>query len=398
MPAYNLKRFSNPNSLKAVSIDCLLQFLSPYSDFLAERGLSLDEHQHGRDDFDYVTLVDILMSPDNNTPRQLVDALYYINELSTTQGMDLLLTEAESRRVEIELKNPTPIDVAMRMWIREKEIVEYAHARESMARSRTFVYFRTDMKQSMAREELKMDAVQSLQGDLDDWFVRRQRGRGSRVFVFDKESEVWFLVRHGEAFKREGVLDDGRSSSVFYRPEQYDVLVYNPRLGDLRIHATSKNEVEMYRELFGRHIFGDDRYFPSTAKYTLEPVRKNGDASLVCADISGIESITLVELEFGSIGFHENTVQWRAADIFDWMRSTGQTIPSRARLFKAVFNVMFSGAKRPRKVCIQLPNIAQFQRDGDGRLVEQWLELRGFIIGFEQETNGYEESQLLVAV
>lgn len=399
MPTYNLQRFSNPDALKSVSIDCLLCFLSPHTEFFKGRGLDLGRFSGEEEGFDYPALVDILMTPDEDTPKELVDALYYVHEMATLEGMDFLLAEAEKRGIPLVVEDPTPVDVAMRMWIRGGEIVECAHARESMTRPRTFVYFQTDRKRSTSRSELNMAAIGSLQDDLDDYFMRRQRGRGSRVFVFDKHDEVWFLARHGEPFKREGVIDDGKSSSVFYRPERYDVVVYNPRLDDLRIHAMTKSEVELYRTLFGRHLFGDDRYFPSRDKYTLEPLRSDGEASLVCSDIPGIERITLSELEFEQGGFRRNVVRWKSEDVFDMLKATGEEIPPCARLSKAVFKVLFSGSMRPRTVSIKTLNIAQFQRDDDGRLIELWLELRGFVVSVVEASNEDKGSeQYMVAV
>jgi len=399
MPTYNLQRFSNPDALKAVSIDCLLRFLSPHIGFFKMRGLDLDESSGEEEDFDYPALVDILMTPDEDTPKELVDALYYVHEMATLEGMDFLLTEAEKRGISLAVENPTPIDVAMRMWTLGGEIVECAHAKESMARQRTFVYFQTDKKCGMSRDELNMDSIGALQDDLDDYFMRRQRGRGSRVFVFDRFDEVWFLVRHGEPFKREGILDDGKSSSVFYRPERYDVVVYNPRLGDLRIHAATKGEVELYKTLFGRHLFGEDRYFPSKDKYTLEPLRSDGEASLVCSDIPGIECITLCELEFEQCGFRRNVVRWKSEDVFGMLNATDEEIPPWARLSKAVFKVLFSGCMRPRTVSIKTSNIAQFQRDDDGRLIDLWLELRGFVVSIGKASDEDETpEELMVAV
>lgn len=48
-----------------------------------------------------------------------------------------------------------------------------------------------------------------------------------------KPDFVWFLVRHGEAFTRESIIKDGESSSVYYSPEKYDLLVYNPETGEI---------------------------------------------------------------------------------------------------------------------------------------------------------------------
>lgn len=399
MPTYNLQRFSNPDALKAVSIDCLLRFLSPYTEFFKMRGLDLDRFSGEEEGFDYLALVDILMTPDEDTPKELVDALYYVHEMATLEGMDFLLAEAEKRGIPLVVEDPTPVDVAMRMWIHGGEIVECAHAKGSMTRPRTFVYFQTERKRSTSRAELNMDSIGALQDDLDDYFMRRQRGRGSRVFIFDRFDEVWFLIRHGEPFKREGTMDDGKPSSIFYRPEQYDVVVYNPRLGDLRIHAMTKGEVELYRTLFGRHLFGDDRYFPSKDKYTLEPLRSDGEASLVCSDIPGIERITLSELEFEQGGFRRNVVRWKSEDVFDMLKATGEEIPPCARLSKAVFKVLFTESMRSRTVSIKAPNIAQFQRDDDGRLIELWLELRGFVVSIGKADDEEERpEEYMVAV
>jgi hypothetical protein len=61
----------------------------------------------------------------------------------------------------------------------------------------------------------KAKAIQALEHELDEWFLEHKRGRGTRVFVYAKEDSCWFLVRHGDPFKREGSLDEGKPSSVY---------------------------------------------------------------------------------------------------------------------------------------------------------------------------------------
>ena len=51
--------------------------------------------------------------------------------------------------------------------------------------------------------------------------------------------------------RREGSLDGGQASSVFYRPEKYDVLVYEPTIGEIRMHACGKGEKDLFRRQFG---------------------------------------------------------------------------------------------------------------------------------------------------
>ncbi len=93
-------------------------------------------------------------------------------------------------------------------------------------------------------------------------------------------------------------MDSGQSSSVFYRPEKYDVLVYDPVLGEIRMNACGKGEKDLFRQKFGLHVFKDEDFFPGTGKFTLEPLRSDGEASLVCADVEGMEWIRLKEIQF----------------------------------------------------------------------------------------------------
>ncbi len=124
------------------------------------------------------------------------------------------------------------------------------------------------------------ETIAALKADMDEWFSRKRRGRASKVFIYVKEDYVWFLVGHGEPFTRESIIKDGESSSLFYRPEKYDVLVYSPENGDIRMNARSKGEKEPYRIKFGLHLFGDSEFFDGKSKFTLEPLRESGSASI----------------------------------------------------------------------------------------------------------------------
>ena len=50
------------------------------------------------------------------------------------------------------------------------------------------------------------------------------------------------------------------------------------------------------------------------------------------------------------------------------------------RIIRAGFQVKFSDAKRPRTLVIRPSNIAQYTRDSDSELLEDWMGRRGFII------------------
>jgi hypothetical protein len=379
MATYNLRRFSHPDGLKAIGKDHLLTLLAPHGDFLSKRGVTLPPPTSA-DSLDYEALVNVFMSPDADTPKGLADALYFIHEMATTEGMDELLNEAEKKGLTMDGNpDPTPADVAVQIWLQDKDLLERKHAEQYLTRPRSFEYYQTNADPIPDFKTPSRKILGTLERDLDDWFERKKRGRGSKVFVYPKEKEIWFLVRHGEPYKREGSIEAGESSSVFYRPEKHDVLVYVPSLGELRMNAASKGEKELYRKQFGLHLFGSEDFFPETGKYTLEPLREDGPASLACTDIEGMEWVKLTEVHFFWGGTEDEREIRKADDVFAAFESRGRSMPAKARITRARFQVKFTDSKTPRTVTIRPSNIAQYTRDHDSTIIEEWLDKRGFI-------------------
>ncbi len=378
MATYNLRRFSNPETLKQIARRDLLALLTPHVDYFAGRGLKLPKRA-GDGDLDYERLVEVFMAPGSDTPQALANALFLVDEMATPEGMDGLLDEARILGIQLDDGDRlTPADVAVRVWLQKPDVLEQKHAEQFLAKPRSFESFQTD-REPVPEFFLPPDrAVQALEAELDEWFEDKKRGRGARVFVYPKDDGCWFLVRHGDPFKREGSLEEeGKASSVFYRPEKYDVLVYIPRTGEIRMNARSKGEKDLYRKAFGRHVFGSEDFFPGTAKYTLEPLRTDGPASLVCTDVDGMEWVRLVEVQY-FWGGSQNEIEIRKADdIFAALEAREAEMPG-AKIIRARFKVKFADSKTPRTLTIRPSNIAQYQRDADSVLLEDWLMKRGF--------------------
>jgi hypothetical protein len=291
----------------------------------------------------------------------------------------------EHRGVHIDYKpDSTPEDVAIQVWLADREIVEKKHAEQFLHRPKTFEYFQS---QETARPigKISSERLSVLETELDDYFEKNKRGRNTKVFFYPKGDEVWFLVRHGEPFKREGGIKDGQSTSVFYRPETFDVVIYNATIGEIRMNAGTVGIKKLYRRAFGKHFFGAENYFPGTAKYTLEPLKRNGEAALVCSDVEGMEWVVLTELHFYWGGpFREVEIR-KADDLTATFASNDRKINRNARLIKAKFQVKFMNAKNPRMLTLRPNNIANFTRDGDSVIGETWLAKRGFVLNVPAE-------------
>ena len=391
MSTYSLRRFSQPDALKHIAPTHLLSLLSPHAPYFKAKGVDLTV---APDKLDYEGLARVFINPDAEMPRELVDALYFIHETATPEVMDVLLSEAPQQGVTItDSPDLTPADVAIQVWMQNHDFLERKHAEQEIVRHRSFEYYQTDVQDRLPFRVPNAVKLAALQESLNDWFASKRRGRAARVFVYPKEDGIWFLVRHGEAYKREGSIDQGQSSSVFYRPEKHDVLVYDPDLGELRMHACSKGEKDVYRTEFGRHLFGNERFFPGTGKYSLEPLRKDGAASLVCTDVEGMESVVLVEIDVFWGGAFSETETRRADDLFAAYAARDRQLPN-ARIIKAKFSVKFTDSAKPRTVTIRPANVALYTRDSDAAILETWLTKRGFIVAAQKETSNDAEPAL----
>jgi len=394
MATFTLRRFSCPETLRAIAPARFLAFLNPHRRFLVSRGLTLPQSASDGE-LDYEELAKIFMTPDGKTPKELIDALYFVDEMATTEGMDALLAEAKQQKLRLAPgSDHSPADIAVQIWLLNSDILERKHAEHYLAKVRSFESYQMDRFKRPAFKRPSDKQLDALASDLDDWFEEKKRGRGSRIIMCEKDDAVWFLVRHGEPFKREESIDGIKASSVYYRPLKYDVLVYAPQIGELRINARSKGEKQLYRTKFGKHLFGDEDIFPGTEKYTLDPLRELGEDALALGDIDGIEWIKLREVQFFFAGNPWEVVTRKSDDVFALFKSRNKSFPEGGRIIRATFQVKFADAKTPRSVVIRPSNIAQFTRDDDSVLVEKWLEARGFIINAEAEESDQPETVL----
>ncbi|MCH9647743.1 MAG: hypothetical protein K0U98_05850 [Deltaproteobacteria bacterium] len=377
MGAFNLKRFSKPEALKRMHPESLRELLEPYRAYFAGRDLELPRPGE-KEGFDYGLLARILVAPNADTPDELANALYIVNELSTPEGQEALEGMRGLAGVFLELgPQSTPADVAARCWVHDPRSVEQAFGETRIHQPRSFEYSQCRVWPPLPVKWTR-ESRSGLEEALGDWFVERRRGRGVRVLSGERDGEVWFVVRHGDPFRREGSLEEGESKSVLFRPEKYDVLVYDTDSGELRINARSKSEKELYRWAFGEHLFGLQGYFGDCGKYTLEPLRENGPSALVCSDVEGLELVVLKELALFWGGAQGEEEVRRADDLMATYERRGRGIPKRPRLRRAKFAVKFSDGGRPRVVTVVAPNRTLLMRDGDGALVEEWLIRRGF--------------------
>jgi hypothetical protein len=398
MPNLNLRRFSDPGTLTRIKRESLLQWLQPAQSYLAGHGVRIPSvDKDGPLDLD--ALAGIFIDPESDMPAYLVDSLFFINEMADQQGMDAILEAVEARGLDLEIGDmPTPVDVAVQVWLKDKDLLESIHNTHLFSRLRGFRYFETDARPVPHFAAPSSAQLNGLQARLDNWFAKKKRGRGCRVFAYPKDGECWFLVRHGLPCKREGTMDTPEGSSIFYRPQKYDVLVYNAAAGEIRVNCCGRRELEEFRKAFGAHLFGNEAFFPGTAKYKLDPLVCDGPACLACGDIPGIEHITLKEVEFYQSGQPWQRIIRKSEDIFELVANGLIKWPAVDRIKRAGFEIKFADSTKTRRVTLIPSNKALYARDDDSALVEQWLKARGFLDENILEEESEEQSAAFACV
>jgi hypothetical protein len=362
--------FTRPHTLTQIDSALLRAFLDRYAGFLSDRGIQL------LDDLDMAQLSRVLLNPGPDTPRNLIDALFVIKEMSVLSARASLADEAQRLGISVNGDTSQP-EIALRVWMADPEALQEKHTELAMLRVRSFEYY-----SAVDEEEASFptdQTLESMERALGIYFDAKGRGLGTQVHVYPRGHEIWFLIRRGDLFRREATRDNGESGSIGFRPEKCDVVVFNQLTNELGINASTEAIRNEYRKQFGFYLFGRDNYFGGASKYSLEPLRELGEHSLNVADVPGIQWIRLTELHFTVSKIVDELNVRKAANLFENFRYEEFGIASAWRLNRATFKVRFDDNPIPRSVTIKPANVALYSRDGDATVVEEWLMRRGFI-------------------
>lgn len=385
MGNFRLRTFCSPNVLREVRVEYLRALFERHAEYFARRGVQVIPAPGAG--FDYEGIAGILMTPDESAPTLLVDDLYFVDEMATVEGMDALrqavtdLPAEQRARIDRE-GDPTPADLAVAVRLFAPELLERKHAESFVMSKRSFYYYRPNKTMKQPYAPPSEGEVRAWEQSLGDAFDEMKRGRSTKVFVFERESEVDILVRRGEPCKREASVSTTGSTSVYYRPEVFDVIRFDRQSRELSISAGSSRRIhDLHREKVGLHLFGRPDYFADKkAIFTLDPLRELGSESLACGEVEGMESVVLREIQLYWGGPEKQVEVRRASDLFRALERKNRVIPAKVRITKAKFQVRFADSKTPRTIAITNSNQTSFTRDSDAELVETWMVKRGFTL------------------
>ncbi len=379
MATVKLSRFARVDVLRQARPKWLKKLFDPHESFFTSRGVVFDESE----EFDYEKLAKVFVKHDPDMPDDLIESLFFILEMSKDEDMARLLDENGKRPASEQisfdfLDDPTPMEVAIQAWLEDRTFLEEKHAEQKVSSRRSFKTYPSHKPEPLAK--IDADAKAKITDKVDDWLVKMKRERNTRIVSFNNPDGVWFMIRHGLPFRRENSIKKGKSGAVYFQPEHFDVVVYDPDTGDLRINAENDKVTEIYRKAFGSFLFGSEDRFQKIDQFSLDPLLEQGEDSLVCSDIKGLDQVTLKEVVYYFGGSQHESLVRRADDIFAALREQDRDLPSGGRLSGATFEVKFTDVKAPRKFTIRTPNSTKFTRDEDAMVLYEWMRERGFIV------------------
>ncbi|MEN8740801.1 MAG: hypothetical protein ABF308_13635 [Phaeobacter gallaeciensis] len=377
MASFDPKVFTRPDGLKRITNDHLLAFLAPYQSYLAARGFTLPADPAL--DFPHEELAKLLMQYDDNIPPDLVNGLYYIDEVASNETLEDMMERANDAGISVSVNGKsTSADVATQIWNAKPDLLIERAVRSLAFQKSSFMYFVGKMGRKRKLPATPDPQLRQIETLMDPWFESKQRGKGARVFAFPRTEKVWLLIRHGMPMIREGKHeDDGSSGVAFYRPQKHDVVIYDADQDVLAVNADTKGARTLYRETIGLVLFGDKGYFGEGEIFTLAPIRDDGVDCLVSGDIDGIDRVRLREVVRVLPGRIPITEITRASDIFEALGDPAEAKLKYGAIVAAKFGVLFRGARQERVVSVSNGS-ARYDRDTDAPAVEAWLGARGF--------------------
>lgn len=382
MTSFRLRRFSKPSVLESISPARLHELLEPYQAWLAERGCS-PATTRKPPAYDLQQLATVLATPCDRAPAVLLDALYLIDEMSDTMGSQALEEALAQHGIRLANRQQlTAADLAVEVWLCHRELLIQKHAERRSARLRSFEYYQSVGVPDPHYSGPGAAELRHLERGLSVAFAARGRGDQVQLTVIRRRQGFWLLVRRGEQRRREPCWHGPRAGAVVYHPARFDTVGYRPALGELCVNAATAWAKDLYRREVGRHLFGSDTQFPvGNNKYTLEPLWREPAATLECQDIPALETVRLVQLQF-VCGLAEDMLlgTFQAEDLLPVLQRDLLPLPVSGRLVRATFRVKFRAGRGVRSVVIRPSNMAQFVRDDDGQVVDEWLTRRGLVV------------------
>lgn len=381
-------KFAKPTVLRNIEPALLVRLLKPFKGWLVEHGINL--RKAGDVDEGVLDRLSAALLDGTGLPAGLPELMNLIDEMSVPSLFDRMLACAQ--KAKLVLPDPvTGTDLAVRLYLRAPKLLDGLRVEVASLRPKKISRYlaMSDVIPKVPRD-LKRRCTE-LETALRKDFQTRKRGNGTRLHVFREARGFRLMIRRGDTLRSQAVIDDdAETRRLILRPELYDVVRYDLRHGDLLINARGQADTRAFCRLIGRHIFKNDFLFDAfdpPGRYTLEPIRKEGQAILTCAEFDQLEYVQLCVLDLEHPSLDHVRVRLGPDAVFTALQLVGGEIEPTALLQRAKFVFKIFGEKRERPVFIIPPIGAIYEHDDVAEVIEEYIERRGLLLPRTESLN-----------
>jgi hypothetical protein len=375
---FALKRYADQGCLRRVRFGLLMDLLGRHQPFFVRRGLDLVA---AVDSFDYDSLAAILRAPGRDTPDELIDALFLLDDLCEPKHSDRLADLAKTLGVDLP-EDFTPEDAATAIYLADPEALRKLQCSTVARAPRTFGFFAPGLPLDAPVALEDEFLLAKIKRELDQWLDKYGKGRGNVSIQTTVEGPTCLVtIRHGGHYRRGNKIDAGEISTFAFRPPEYDVLLIDLPAGviGLNLANKSKRQMEKFLQVFGDNLLGPGNGYAPAIRYSFAPLWRDGADSMRCDDIPGMEWVRATEWSWHRVGVKLVRTHNAGTDLFEEMEAGNVVAITPATQFVMVkFEIKFANHPKPRVVVLRGTNTAEYTRDEDAPVVEEWLLRRGF--------------------
>ena len=389
------KHFLTIPSLRLFSPSVLAEFLHHFPDYLQSKKLQIPEPSVAdTKNMPYAAVQSACVAADIDEGFNRI--LFMASKLGDQTGLELIEAEMKDRGATIDFDPDefTPYDFPLVVWLRREtpahdDILEQSYARGHIHSKSSYRYYAplTDRRTKYKKPTPEMKA--DIRDDLAEHFTGERKNPRVKVFDYDFEEEIWFMIRYpGQPVRPDAVATDGDYEDLQYTPGHYDAVVYHKKYGDLRMNTVRKSDHTMYRITFGHALLDEMNMFdPKKKIITLATLKQDCRHFFATEDAGPFPRLRPTEICFNDIKVAGRRITWRCdsgiVHLFQYPtgRKKNRLLPTTAdTIHYAKIQYRLDDKEGWHSMTVHQGMDLRFERDGDSADLEGWLRERGFII------------------
>ena len=381
MAGSNLRKFKNPEVLRKFSFQRLLEMVGRYKGYFDRMQFQIEGATE--ETFDYDRLAEILSNQMFvGEYEELFNGFALVGATSMECFNDILRTFISRSSYAGELTDTmSTADMALLVYLHDPEELSVLETDYAALKKKSFAM--RAMRRDIRNLVITPAQIRDFEEGMNLIFQSKNYGNTARVTLTENDSrELVLLVRHGDSYRRQGIVMNGRKSkTIGFQPESYNTLSINRDTGELRlgIPTSPKWMEDAYCRQLGKSLFNDYDAFSAPRINDLDKIRELGRNILVYHGAAEVKSISLLSIKAFLSGDSGMCAILEAdnGDLFRDMERHHFKLSSMGRIIRAKFLVKIGRSERT--IILDASNRSGYDYDDFGMVVDEWLRQVGVI-------------------